>query len=108
MHAFATLDPEFAARAVACGGGLVLAGDSLGHGEPREQAALVLASLGVRAVIARSWAPAFHRRLRDAGFVPDSGRLAIAADAESAIRAAEDYFKAPLTERRLRKKVMKA
>jgi aconitate hydratase len=84
VHAFATLDPGFAGRAVACGGGLVLAGDSLGHGEPREQAALVLASLGVRAVIARSWAPAFHRRLLDAGVLPLSFGRPVDLDAFAA------------------------
>ena len=47
-----------------------------------------------------------ERVLRDAGIVAEAGRLVIAPDAESAIRASEDYLKAPLTERRLKKQLL--
>jgi len=66
-HAFGALDPGFTRRALAHGGGFVLAGESLGRGGSREQAALVLVALGVRAVIARSWDPRFRRQLLAAG-----------------------------------------
>jgi aconitate hydratase len=65
--AFAPLDAEFAGHARRQGGGFVTAGRDFGAGEPGELAAVVLASLGVRAVIARSYAPAFVRRLTHAG-----------------------------------------
>jgi SulP family sulfate permease len=48
-----------------------------------------------------------RRILRSAGLGPRPGWIRIAPDAEAAIRAAEDYFKTPLTERRIRKDVMK-
>src|SRR5262249_55238421 len=41
-HAFEWLDPTFARRALAAGGGFVLAGHGLGSGPQREQAALAL------------------------------------------------------------------
>jgi aconitate hydratase len=90
-HAFATLDPEFARRARASGGGFVLAGAGFGRGAHPEQAALVLVALGVRAVIARSWEPAFQRRLLDAGVLPLT--FARAADLESL--AAGDELELP-------------
>jgi aconitase A len=48
----------------------VLAGEGVGGGPPREQAALVLVALGVRAVIARSFDPGFRSRLLQAGVLP--------------------------------------
>jgi aconitate hydratase len=65
--AFAPLDAEFAGHARRQGGGFVTAGRDFGTGEPGELAAVVLAALGVRAVIARSYAPGFVRRLTHAG-----------------------------------------
>jgi aconitate hydratase len=69
-HAFGRLDPEFAARARAAGGGFVVAGVSFGIGEPWDTAALALVRLGIRAVIARSHAPDFARLLALAGVIP--------------------------------------
>lgn len=69
-HGFAALDPDFARRALACGGGFVIAGEGLARGPRSEQAALVLVALGVRAAIARSWDPGFRRRLLEAGALP--------------------------------------
>jgi len=69
-HAFATLDPGFARRALASAGGFVVAGEGCGAGARREPAALVLVALGVRAVIARSFDPVFRRRLLEAGALP--------------------------------------
>lgn len=80
-HAFAGIDPHFAGRAAACGGGFVLAGEGIGRGAAREQAGLALAALGVRAVIAQSWDAGFRRRLLDAGVLPL--RFARAADLDA-------------------------
>jgi aconitate hydratase len=90
-HAFETLDPEFARRALASGGGFVLAGKGLGRGPQREQAGLVLVALGVRAVIARSWDPGFRRRLLAAGVLP----LTFARAADLDAFAAGDELELP-------------
>ena len=65
--AFAGQDPEFANRALAEGGGWIVAGRGFGEGPVREQAILVVASLGVRGVLARSFDPAFRKLLRQHG-----------------------------------------
>src|SRR5213078_2513675 len=49
-------DPEFPRRAKEWGGGFIVAGDNYGQGSSREHAALAPAQLGVRAVIAKSFA----------------------------------------------------
>src|SRR3989440_939998 len=54
-------DKEFAKRAHEWGGGFIVAGDNYGQGSSREHAALAPAQLGVRAVIAKSFAR-IHRR----------------------------------------------
>jgi aconitate hydratase len=69
-HAFAGLDPTFAARARARDGGFVVAGDQFGEGVPWDTAALVLVQLGIRAVIARSIQGDFERVLAQAGIMP--------------------------------------
>ncbi len=67
---FADVDAGFAARARAAGGGFVVAGERCGAGPVRDRAVLVLATLGVRAVIARSFAPGFAARLAAGGVLP--------------------------------------
>ena len=69
-HAFVTSDPEFAARARARQGGFVVAGRDFGSGVPRLYAALALLDLGVRAILALSYAPAFREHLVQAGILP--------------------------------------
>ena len=55
-HMFRRLDPEFAARAEAWGGGIVVGGHNYGQGSSREQAAFAALHLGVRSVVAKSFA----------------------------------------------------
>jgi aconitate hydratase len=55
-HMFKRFDPEFPARAEAWGGGIVVGGHNYGQGSSREQAAFAALHLGVRAVVARSFA----------------------------------------------------
>jgi len=74
-HAFGAIDPGFAARARFHRAGFVVAGADLGLGSAREQEALVLAELGVRAVLARSFDSGFRRRLVRAGVLPLRLRL---------------------------------
>jgi aconitate hydratase len=62
--------PGFAERARARGGGLLVAGHHFGVGEPRAAAALCLAELAVRAVLAHSYAPGVVATLSHAGVMP--------------------------------------
>ncbi|MEO8286295.1 MAG: hypothetical protein ABI670_07635 [Chloroflexota bacterium] len=53
---FRRIDPHFAERASEWGGGFIVGGQNYGQGSSREHAALAPKQLGVRAVIARSFA----------------------------------------------------
>jgi predicted aconitate hydratase len=55
-HMFRRFDPEFPARAEAWGGGIVVGGHNYGQGSSREQAAFAALQLGVRAIVAKSFA----------------------------------------------------
>src|ERR671939_354731 len=63
-------DKGFAKRAHEWGGGFIVAGDNYGQGSSREHAALAPAQLGVRAVIAKSFARIHRRSLIAQGIVP--------------------------------------
>ncbi|WP_435064390.1 aconitate hydratase [Halobaculum sp. EA56] len=69
-YTLARIDPEFAARAEAADGGVVVAGANYGQGSSRENAALELAVLGVDAVIAGSFARIHRANLVNFGVVP--------------------------------------
>ena len=59
VHTFESLDPDFAKNVRP--GDLVVAEDNFGCGSSREQAPSVLKALGVRAVVAKSFARIFYR-----------------------------------------------
>ncbi len=63
-------DKEFPRRAKEWGGGFIVAGDTYGQGSSREHAALAPAQLGVRAVIAKSFARIHRRNLIAQGILP--------------------------------------
>jgi aconitate hydratase len=63
-------DKGFAKRAHEWGGGFIVAGDNYGQGSSREHAALAPAQLGVRSVIAKSFARIHRRNLIAQGIVP--------------------------------------
>jgi aconitate hydratase len=67
---FRRIDPNFHDRALKAGGGLVVGGHNYGQGSSREQAALSALHLGVRAVIAASFARIHRRNLALNGIVP--------------------------------------
>jgi len=69
-HVFELVDPEFAQRAKAKGGGLILAGENYGQGSSREHAALAPMYLGIKAVIAKSIARIHHDNLINFGIAP--------------------------------------
>lgn len=90
-HAFADLDPGFAARARAAGGGFAVAGEGFGAGARQPHAALVLGTLGVRAVIARSFVPETTAALVRHGILP----LAFAMPGDAHEIAAGDELEIP-------------
>jgi aconitate hydratase len=67
---FRRLDPEFHDRALAWGGGLIVGGHNYGQGSSREHAALAPLHLGVRAIVARSYARIHRRNLVALGIIP--------------------------------------
>jgi aconitate hydratase len=69
-HVFEPVDPEFAERALASGGGFVVAGENYGQGSSREHAALCPMYLGVKAVIAKSFARIHLANLVNFGILP--------------------------------------
>jgi aconitate hydratase len=64
------LDRDFAARAREWGGGFIVGGHNYGQGSSREHAALAPKALGVRAVIAKSFARIHRRNLIAQGIPP--------------------------------------
>jgi len=69
-HAFAPIDPTFPGRARQAGGGFVVAGQNYGQGSSREHAALVPMYLGLKAVVARSFARIHAANLVNFGILP--------------------------------------
>ena len=67
---FRVSDESFAERAKQKGSGVILGGANYGQGSSREHAALVPLYLGVRAVIAKSFARIHSANLINAGIVP--------------------------------------
>ncbi len=64
------VDPEFSARAKQNGGGFIVAGSNYGQGSSREHAALVPLYLGIKAVIAVSFARIHQSNLINNGIMP--------------------------------------
>jgi aconitate hydratase len=69
-HTFRPIDPGFASRAKLRGGGLIVAGDNYGQGSSREHAAIAPMYLGVRAVLALSYARIHESNLANVGIPP--------------------------------------
>ena len=67
---FTVCDKDFPERAKAKGGGIILGGQNYGQGSSREHAALVPLYLGVKAVIAKSFARIHMANLINFGIVP--------------------------------------
>jgi aconitate hydratase len=63
-------DPEFRKRLKEWGSGIIVAGNNYGQGSSREHAALAPLHLGVRAVVAKSFARIHRRNLLAQGIVP--------------------------------------
>ena len=67
---FNTVDKEFPNRAKENGGGLIIAGDNYGQGSSREHAALAPHYLGIKAVLAKSFARIHKANLINNGIIP--------------------------------------
>ena len=78
---FGVVDTTFPERARAAGGCVILGGQNYGQGSSREHAALVPLYLGVRAVVAKSFARIHAANLINAGILPLT------------LKCAEDYDK---------------
>jgi aconitate hydratase len=67
---FKRFDPAFPQRAREKGGGFIVAGQNYGQGSSREHAALAPKALGIRAVVAQSFARIHRRNLISQGIPP--------------------------------------
>ena len=67
---FSVVDETFAARAKAAGKGFIIGGSNYGQGSSREHAALAPLYLGIKAVIAKSFARIHAANLVNAGILP--------------------------------------
>ncbi len=63
-------DPDFRKRMKEWGSGIIVAGDNYGQGSSREHAAIAPLFLGVKAVVAKSFARIHRRNLISQGIVP--------------------------------------
>ncbi|HEX9340798.1 MAG TPA: aconitate hydratase [Thermoplasmata archaeon] len=70
QHVFEYVDPTFPARAKKGGGGFIVAGENYGQGSSREHAAVAPMFLGVRLVLAKSFARIHLDNLVNSGIPP--------------------------------------
>ncbi|MCX6695604.1 MAG: aconitate hydratase, partial [Candidatus Altiarchaeota archaeon] len=69
-HVFEQVDSEFPKRAREAGGGLIVGGANYGQGSSREHAAIAPMHLGVKAVLAKSFARIHKANLINFGIMP--------------------------------------
>ncbi|MBE3576025.1 MAG: aconitate hydratase [Firmicutes bacterium] len=70
QYVFSRLDPTFAQRAREAGGGFIVGGVNYGQGSSREHAALAPMYLGIKAVLAKSFARIHRSNLINFGIAP--------------------------------------
>ncbi len=69
-YTFTKIDPRFPLKAKEHGGGIIIGGSNYGQGSSREHAALAPMYLGVKAVLARSFARIHRDNLINFGIIP--------------------------------------
>jgi aconitate hydratase len=69
-YVFNIIDPTFPSRAKAANGGFIIGGENYGQGSSREHAALAPMYLGIKAVIAKSFARIHRDNLINFGILP--------------------------------------
>lgn len=67
---FKGVDPDFASDCLEQGGGIIIGGHNYGQGSSREHAALAPLHLGIRAVVAKSFARMHKANLINSGIMP--------------------------------------
>lgn len=67
---FRGIDPDFSRRAQDNGGGFIIGGDNYGQGSSREHAALVPLHLGIKGIVAKSFARIHRSNLINSGILP--------------------------------------
>jgi aconitate hydratase len=97
-HAFRPIDPSFPQRAREARGGFIVAGENYGQGSSREHAALVPMYLGLKAVIARSFARIHAANLVNFGILP----LILEGDIDDGLFAVGDEWRIPGVRQALR------
>ena len=84
-YTLSRVDDSFAERAMAAGGGVIVAGENYGQGSSREHAAMCPLYLGVEVVLAQSFARIHKANLINFGIIP----LEIDAETYAAIEQGE-------------------
>ena len=69
-YCFHGTDPEFVKRVKELKGGIIIAGENYGQGSSREHAALIPLYLGIKAVLAKSYARIHRSNLINVGILP--------------------------------------
>ena len=69
-YVFSRVDAEFVGRAKQSDGGIILGGENYGQGSSREHAALAPRHLGIRAIVAKSFARIHRANLVNFGILP--------------------------------------
>lgn len=69
-YTFCHVDKSFAGRALQKGGGFIVGGENYGQGSSREHAALAPKYLGIKAIIAKSFARIHMANLVNFGILP--------------------------------------
>jgi len=69
-YVFHYVDPEFPAKAKEAGASIIVGGSNYGQGSSREHAALAPMHLGVKAVLAKTYARMHHTNLVNFGIIP--------------------------------------
>lgn len=69
-HCFRSIDGDFYQRAMDTTNGMIIGGENYGQGSSREHAALVPLYLGIKVVLAKSFARIHKRNLINSGIIP--------------------------------------
>lgn len=100
QHAMEGADPEFSTKARE--GDVIVGGENFGCGSSREQAPLALVGLGIKAVMAKSFARIFYRNALNLGLPVIENRQAV-EDLVEGDRLEIDFRKGNITNIRLNK-----
>ncbi len=69
-YCFSGIDPEFPERCEKNNGGIIIGGDNYGQGSSREHAALAPLHLGIKFIVAKSFARIHRSNLINSGIIP--------------------------------------